>query len=241
MRLAILVAGICWPLLLDKSAQAPRPDESAGVQVAGNTDASTEFNAIMQSLDSPSASTSAPAATPVNLAASGVIGSKHDFSARTGRVSDACGACHVPHLQAVKPTQRDGNQSLLELFRIGNQRDVPQPSRGAPGASSLICLSCHNGTVASSTIGTAHAMVAAHRDGFVLGDFAVRDHPIGISYPSTAKGYHPVARVRNLGLRLPDDRVECISCHDPHNARGIPKMLAMSNQRSALCLACHDK
>ncbi len=84
-------------------------------------------------------------------------------------------------------------------------------------------------------------MVAAHRDGFVLGDFAVRDHPIGISYPSAVRGYHPVARVRNLGLRLPDDRVECISCHDPHNARGIPKMLAMSNQRSALCLACHDK
>jgi len=35
--------------------------------------------------------------------------------------------------------------------------------------------------------------------------------------------------------------VECVSCHDPHNAAGFEKMLVMSNRRSALCLACHEK
>lgn len=241
MTLTLIISGILWSLLRDAGfqPQVEQTVEAAPMQFAAGTQASADFQAVMNSVDNSTIQAADP--SPVGRATSGILGSMHDFSAQTGRVSDACGACHVPHLQAVQPTRSAGNQSLLELFRIGNQREVPQPHHGAPGASSLVCMSCHNGTVASSTIGTAHAMVALHRDGFALGDFAVRDHPIGVSYPAAEKGYHPMARVRQLGLRLPDDRVECISCHDPHNAAGVPKMLAMTNRRSALCLACHDK
>jgi predicted CXXCH cytochrome family protein len=42
-------------------------------------------------------------------------------------------------------------------------------------------------------------------------------------------------------VRLPDGRVECVSCHDPHNQSGTQAMLAVSNRRSALCLTCHVK
>jgi predicted CXXCH cytochrome family protein len=42
-------------------------------------------------------------------------------------------------------------------------------------------------------------------------------------------------------VRLPDGRIECVSCHDPHNTAGIDKLLVMSNRRSALCLTCHIK
>ncbi len=173
----------------------------------------------------------------------GVAGSKHDFSALSGKVSDACGACHVPHVQAVRPADRDGNQALLELYRIAGQREVFEPDRFMPGASSLICLSCHNGVVAQSTVGTAHAILAGAREGYAVPDgWAARDHPIGVPYPAQAKGYRSLARVQAGGvIRLPEGRLECISCHDPHNAAGVDKMLVMSNQRSALCLACHEK
>ncbi|MBN4058944.1 cytochrome c3 family protein [bacterium AH-315-J04] len=40
---------------------------------------------------------------------------------------------------------------------------------------------------------------------------------------------------------MPNGRVECTSCHDPHNQSGAPYMLVKSNARSALCLTCHKK
>lgn len=173
----------------------------------------------------------------------GVVGSKHDFSAITGSAVDACSACHVPHLQAIRPRDGDGSGAALELFRIAGQREVLVPGRYMPGASSLICLSCHNGTIAASTIGTSHALLAG--DAETLGGpggFTARDHPVGVEYPEGRKGYHPRARVlADGGVRLPEGRIECISCHDPHNAAGVEKMLAMPNRRSALCLTCHQK
>lgn len=180
---------------------------------------------------------------PVQSAARGVAGSVHDFSGITGRVGDACSACHVPHVQAVRPVEREGNQAILELFRLGGQRDVFEPGRYMPGATSLICLSCHNGTIASSTLGTSHALFAS---GFATRSgeraFAFRDHPIGVEYPSGRKDYRPLGAVLSDGrIRLPEGRVECISCHDPHHHAGEEKMLVMSNRRSALCLACHEK
>ena len=36
-----------------------------------------------------------------------------------------------------------------------------------------------------------------------------------------------------------NNRVECISCHNPHASAA--KLLIKSNQRSALCLTCHNK
>ena len=72
--------------------------------------------------------------------------------------------------------------------------------------------------------------------------FVWRDHPIGVPYPARRAGYRPAAFVQAQGrMRLPDDRIECVTCHDPHNRSGVPKMLVMTNRRSALCLNCHMK
>ncbi|MCG3131428.1 MAG: hypothetical protein FLDDKLPJ_02220 [Phycisphaerae bacterium] len=134
-------------------------------------------------------------------------------------------------------------RAILEMYRMTGQSPAHEPNRFTPGATSLICLGCHDGTVASSTIGTAHAMLAGVREGFEVPDgFVWRDHPIGVPYPQGERGYVPRSRVEADGrIRLPEGRVECVSCHDPHNAAGEPYLLAMSNRRSALCLACHEK
>lgn len=215
-----------WSLRQD--AGAATTSDAAGEPAAPPSSDDQPANAAQQS---------------IARATRGVAGSKHDFSALTGKVSDACGACHVPHVQAVRPAERDGNQAMLELYRIAGQREVFEPGQFMPGASSLICLSCHNGAVAPSTVGTAHAILAGQREGYAVPDgWAARDHPIGVPYPAQTKGYRPLASVQAGGvIRLPEGRLECISCHDPHNAAGVDKMLVMSNQRSALCLACHEK
>ena len=173
----------------------------------------------------------------------GVAGGPHDFTDVTGRMGDACSACHVPHVQAIRPltATQPSTQPAIEMFRIGGQRAVFVPGRYTPGPTSLICLGCHDGTVASSTIGSAHAMLAGAREGFRMPDgFVWRDHPIGVPYPSDRRASRPQGFVEQQ-LRLPDGRIECISCHDPHNAKGLPAMLAVSNRRSNLCVTCHLK
>jgi predicted CXXCH cytochrome family protein len=66
-------------------------------------------------------------------------------------------------------------------------------------------------------------------------------HPIGIAYPIADPRYHPVASLSAPDSRipLPDGRVQCISCHDPHNTGRHPAMLVRSNRGSGLCLSCH--
>ncbi len=175
----------------------------------------------------------------------GVAGSKHDFS--DAGWGNSCNACHVPHIQGVRPSSSPLNQpdrqATVELFRIEAQRDVFVPGRFTPGPTSLICIGCHDGTVATSTIGSSHALLAGVREGFAVPEgFAWRDHPIGIHYPAGEREFHPASVVLAKGkVKLPEGRIECVSCHDPHNQSGAPKMLVMSNRRSRLCLSCHIK
>jgi predicted CXXCH cytochrome family protein len=182
-------------------------------------------------------------ASRIASAARGVAGSKHDFSLLTGRPADLCTACHVPHVQTAQAQPDQEESFALAFYRVGGQREVLVPDRYMPGPTSLICLSCHNGTVAASTVASSHVLLAGRREGFDAADgFATRDHPIGVEYPAHAKGYRSRSEVAGAGkIVLPEGRIECISCHDPHNQSGVEKMLVQSNRRSALCLACHVK
>jgi len=175
--------------------------------------------------------------------AKGVMDSAHDLTDPATGFSNACNACHIPHVQAVRPTSQPTTQPAVELYRIGGQRRVFEPDRFMPGPTSLICIGCHDGTVGTSTIGSSHALLAGVREGFDMpAGFVWRDHPIGVRYPARRGGYRPAAFVEAKGkMRLPDGRIECVTCHDPHNRSGFPKMLVMTNRRSALCLNCHLK
>ena len=180
--------------------------------------------------------------TAVGMATRGVLGGKHDFSTLTGHPADACSACHVPHLQAVKPKAGEPEPFAISFHRMEGQTPILTPDRYTPGPTSLICLSCHNGALAPSTVASSHALLSAHRAGFEIDGFSTRDHPIGVEYPIRQKGYRPRAHVLNSGtISLPHGRMECVSCHDPHNAAGVDHMLVMSNRRSTLCLSCHEK
>jgi predicted CXXCH cytochrome family protein len=183
-----------------------------------------------------------PTATPpFEEYAKGLAGGPHDFSDEFADQGHTCNACHVPHVQALRPTTQPTTQPAAERFRIGGQRRVFKTDRYTPGPTSLVCLGCHDGTVAMSTIGSSHAMLAGVREGFAMPEgFAYRDHPIGVPYVAKPKTYRP-KNVISRTIRLPDGRIECISCHDPHNESGVDKMLVMSNRRSALCLTCHIK
>ncbi len=160
-------------------------------------------------------------------------------AARTGDGAGAgCSACHVVGESAhrsIAGAWALGSGPQLAAYESGT---LDARSEGA-GAASLVCLSCHDGTVAS-----AHGLpLRADSD-------LSNDHPIGVRYDSILAsrdgGLHdPATRASGLGGTIETDllisgRLECTSCHDPHAVVGAGR-LRVSVEGSALCLVCHAK
>lgn len=175
------------------------------------------------------------------LAWAEIAGSKHDFSNKDWSGGDACGACHSPH-RSVPPDAAplwDPDADLSRTFGATIGGDTP-----SPGSGTMICVRCHDGTLAPETITGVKGdrFKNKHHPGFFGAGHDTSDHPVGIAYPQFDKGFQPMSSVLASGqVRLPNGRVECVSCHDPHNQAGEEKMLVRNNARSALCLTCHKK
>ncbi len=145
----------------------------------------------------------------------------------------------------------------------------PSPVLGA-GQSSRVCLTCHDGTVAlgsvvnapGSGVGVAIQMAnsgvnfaggipttVAGNLGGAAGTNLADDHPLGYLYQAgVAAGQDPELVVRGwpwpAGVQLDPNtsagRVECKSCHNPHDNQ-YAKFLRVSNANGALCKTCHNK
>jgi len=174
----------------------------------------------------------------------GLEGSKHDFSNEAWSGGDLCVACHgraheePPAEAPLWNPSADFNRTFADALQ--DRED----SHSLPGPGSLVCMRCHDGTMAGDMFGGLTAPRAAntrHPALFTTGHGG-SNHPVGVEYPELDRFFWPVNAVLSQGkIPLPNGRVECVSCHDPHNELGNPYMLVQSNRRSALCLTCHRK
>jgi predicted CXXCH cytochrome family protein len=165
----------------------------------------------------------------------GFAGGPHDFSAAGSQPHVLCVSCHVP---SAPPT----SQPALDEPADETQPLRPYQAIGVElNSASLMCVSCHDGVIASDVYTSAHATTFASQLGVSLaGPGRLGGHPIGVRYPTADPEYHPLAAVRaDRRIKLPEGRIQCTTCHDPHNTEGHPHMLVTSNERSRLCLACH--
>jgi predicted CXXCH cytochrome family protein len=174
------------------------------------------------------------------LALGGVEGSKHDFSEEPWADGDSCVVCHTPYRDGapVEPPLWDPEADLSRTF--GDS--VRQTESGWRGTT--MCLSCHDGTIAEQAIIGVPRTRQMHKDHPAIFSAAhdSTDHPVGVEYPQHGQDFRPITSVISKGtVILPDGRVECVSCHDPHGASGAAHMLVADNARSALCLTCHEK
>lgn len=170
-------------------------------------------------------------ADPVASYASGIIGTKHDFTGGGQAERGLCLPCHTPHITSAEApllTQRGG------------------PVRPFPGvdveldASSLLCLSCHDGLLAPDVFAGSHAATGLPPAEAGGPRRSLRNHPLGVRYPDGDAKYQPRTFAEaEGGIKLPGGRVQCVSCHDPHNTARHAGMLIRSNERSRLCLSCH--
>lgn len=168
----------------------------------------------------------------------------HDFYGPNAPLAVRCAPCHG------SPAAARTTTTMPYVWSDDLQAPLPQRLFDVEPAhklarSTVLCLSCHDGTIASEIVGGGD-------DDFFAAGVAVnpkRDHPVGVRYPpiqrdqfKLRRDYASVAKLESEGaIKLPQGRVECISCHDPHNALGIRGMLVKSDRRSALCLSCHLK
>jgi predicted CXXCH cytochrome family protein len=187
------------------------------------------------------------------IASAGIVGTEHDFKGRAWNTSgEVCVVCHTPHnaLNSAVDKPLWDHYETSSVFTLYDSNTFEGfGTIGQPDGHSLMCLSCHDGTVAVDSFGGAtgsELLSGADMIGTDLSD----DHPISFTYDTTLATtdgglYDPSTQTSGLGGTVDDDmlfggKVQCSSCHNVHDDT-IDPFLRKSNAASALCLTCHNK
>lgn len=199
------------------------------------------------------------------LPVSNVAVTKHNLSVtgpgpvKATSETEVCIFCHVPHnASTVAPlwNRRNPTTGLYTPYSSSTTKGGTAGTMGQPNGTSLLCLSCHDGTIAPGELlsrgATKVPMAGVDASGFLLpntpgnlGTNLSDDHPISFVYNSalaTASGgelANPTALTGKVKLDA-SGQMQCSSCHDPHD-NTFPKFLVTSNTASALCITCHTK
>ena len=200
----------------------------------------------------------------------GVRGSRHDFTSAASSptayfagTSQVCVFCHATH-NAVSTVDPLWNHeiNLVQSYQMYDSPTLDMTQSLTPHNGSLICLSCHDGTIAINSLnnlpgpegsGNYGTPVGANLDGSgklttnsdaYVGTDLTNDHPVGITYDSNKDGdFEPkTGNDANYPDKLLSEGlyVECSSCHNPHDNQ-FGDFLVESNANSNLCIRCHIK
>lgn len=181
--------------------------------------------------------------------AGSIVGTDHDLSATFGG-GQVCVSCHAPHNNTTGGDLLWNHDRTTATYTVYSS-DTLNGVVGQPGSRSLLCLSCHDGTVAIDSFGgtTGTNFMSGNKN---LGTNLSTSHPVGFTFNTalaTADGglYDPsTTNVPALGgtidaKMLRAGKVECVSCHEPHNKFGNADFLRITNVGSQICLVCHNK
>lgn len=178
---------------------------------------------------------------------------KHNLSVtgpggiRSTSETEICVFCHTPH--AGSPTvplwNHDTSTTTYQMYQSTSfQAQAGGPY--LPSGSSVLCLSCHDGTVALGAVrGRARpTMVGTAIGGYLpagatnLGANLRDDHPF--SFPYANASLDPEVRAAPLApATLEGGKLQCASCHEPHiTSRDF---LRAGWENGTLCLDCHGK
>ena len=152
-----------------------------------------------------------------------IAGTPHDFSDVSALGGNGCQMCHLPN----GGQGNKGGEASFDVYAPGSDLSSPD----ALGMVTRLCLSCHDGLGASDEV--------------QFGTNVAGNHPVSIAYASSfGNDLRSPESVEASGLRLYRDgtsvRIECASCHDPHdNSRG--NFMRATGQGGEICMSCHDK
>lgn len=160
-----------------------------------------------------------------------------------GDDDEVCVYCHTPHgsVGAQTPLWNrtlnfPGGFTVYESYTMDSSPADP------PSTISLLCLSCHDGVGAINAVlnSPGPGSPGLTPTGFdQIGDLGPlaqwvnigdgdpsapgsvdlsNDHPISMNWADRGSGFH--ATPQDARLELFNDKVECSTCHDPHNGNG---------------------
>jgi predicted CXXCH cytochrome family protein len=187
-----------------------------------------------------------------------IVGSAHDFAGQAWSGGQICVACHAPHNTAVIADAPLWNHTSSAATYTVYASSTMTATVGQPGATSKLCLSCHDGTIAVNSFGgtTGTTLLTGTKN---LGTALTNDHPIGFTYDAAlvaADGaLNAITNAVTIGSGtktkvgtiasnlLYAGKMECASCHDVHNTftATTGKLAKVSMASSALCTTCHAK
>jgi len=205
-----------------------------------------------------------------SISIAGVRETKHNFSSQTYSpnaffygTTQVCVFCHTAHnADATNPAPLWNHENSSQSYDMYTSNTIDMTQTPQPNKGSLVCLSCHDGTIAINSLnnvpgsqgaGTFGTPGGSSLDGLgkltssshaYVGTNLQDDHPVGIVYDQS-KDLDFVAKTGNPAL-YPDKLlsegiyVECNSCHDPHDNTNT-SFLVESNSNSQLCVRCHTK
>jgi len=183
-----------------------------------------------------------------------VVNSLHNLSVTGSGIikatteSEVCIFCHTPHNSnpAGPLWNRNDPGVTYVLYNSSTVQAVP----GQPDGSSILCLSCHDGTIALGNVisrtneisfsGGVTKMPVGHIN---LTTDLSDDHPISFEYSSAltaSDGQLKDPSAISYPVALENGKVQCTSCHDPHK-NIYTDFLVASTQFSELCYKCHDR
>jgi predicted CXXCH cytochrome family protein len=189
-----------------------------------------------------------------NLNSQSVVNTVHNLSVtgpgtvKASTETEVCIFCHTPHNS--KPAgplwNRNDPGATYVLYNSSTLQAVP----GQPDGSSVLCLSCHDGTIALGSVVSRTTDISfsggvtkmpAGRSNFTtdLSD----DHPVSFLYNSAlsvADGHLKDPAAVSYPVSLENGKVQCTSCHDPH-INVYTDFLVASTRFSGLCFKCHDR
>jgi len=152
-----------------------------------------------------------------------------------------CVFCHAPrsHSLSLGLWNEDQPDHLLVYPYDRPSEDMPA---GKPDGSSLVCLGCHDGTIALGDV-VSRTQSAGTARGVARTDIS-DGHPVSLPYDPGEINESMKLESRD---RLPEQvrldsegKIQCTTCHDPHDDT-YGNFLVMADSAKTLCVACHQK
>ncbi|BAI80233.1 multiheme c-type cytochrome [Deferribacter desulfuricans SSM1] len=179
----------------------------------------------------------------------------HTFYRSDGVDISPCAPCHKPHNAGSKiPLWNDTNQyddgSPYKAYSspTGTLDNLQDTNISSPSEA---CMGCHDGM--SESTGFTGGYFETYSMGVLTIDYSKSNHPIGVVYDYTkdsglnnnvANGW---VNGTNGKFKLINNKVECLTCHDPHKGaigysftdrRDIEKLLRTTDVKT-FCSECH--
>lgn len=183
-----------------------------------------------------------------------IVNTKHNLSVsglgsvKAESETEICVFCHTPHNSSPqKPLWNREDPALNYTLYTSSTTDATIVQ---PDGSSLLCLSCHDGTIALGNvlsrtvpISMAGGITTMPPGNTNLTKDISKDHPVSFFYNSDLAGID--GQLNNPStltgpVKLENQKVQCISCHDPHRDL-FDNFLTATNRYSELCIYCHDR